>query len=187
MQVKEPALPAQLPAVEVQQSASVAQVAPAAPQVGHVSPAGQVPVQQAVPVAVQACPVAMQAGAAVVVVVEGAQVPPNKFRIPKSHVNPPNCIGCRRLLHVPDMQSVPLSTGKHNSPAANFVRQQPTPKPMVLVTAQYSVVLLHPLFTSVQRGSQKGRSSASAEWERTRGISAAPSDYCCNLNVTNRI
>ena len=60
------------------------------------------------------------------------------------------------------MHSVPLSTGKHNSPSANFVRQQPTPKPMVLVMGQYSVVLLQPLFTSVQRGSQKGRSSASA-------------------------
>ena len=91
------------------------------------------------------------------------QYPPNKFQKPKVHVIPPNSNGSMRLLHTPDWQSVPLLTGRQNSPPGNFVRQHPTPRPKVAVKAQYSVVLLHPLFSSVQRGSQRGRSSASAK------------------------
>ena len=76
-------------------------------------------------------------------------------------------MGGRRLLHVPDMQSVPLSIGIQKSPSADFVRQQPTPNPMVLVMAQYSVVLLQQLSSSEQIGSQRGRSSASTKVEQT--------------------
>ena len=139
-----------------QQSPSTVQACPAAEQHAMVPESSKqvgVVLQQSVSI-VQAS-IAAEHG-------EGAQFPPNKFRIPRSHVIPPKLNGIRRLIQVPDMQSVPLLRGKQNPPSAVFVRQQPTPKPMVLVMAQYSVLLLHPVFTSVQRGSQKGRSSASA-------------------------
>ena len=89
------------------------------------------------------------------------QYPPNKFQNPKVQVIPANWNGSMRLLHIPDMQSVPLLTGRQYSPTGIFARQHPTPNPMVAVKAQYSVVRLHPLLSSVQSGSQIGRSSAS--------------------------
>ena len=73
-------------------------------------------------------------------------------------------------MHVPDMQSVPLSMGTQKSPSADFVRQQPTPKPIVLVMAQYSMLLLQQLSISEQIGSQRGRSSASTKVEQTLEI-----------------
>ena len=89
------------------------------------------------------------------------QYPPNKFQNPKVQVIPANWNGSITLLHIPDMQSVPLLTGRQCSPTGIFARQHPTPNPMVAVKAQYSVVRLHPLLSSVQSGSQIGRSSAS--------------------------
>ena len=88
--------------------------------------------------------------------------PNHKFQKPKYKVTPNKSNVGIRLMQTPDMQSMPLSFGTHNSPGRDLDRQHPGPRPMIDEGAQYWVVVLQPELSSEHKGVQK-RSSTTLE------------------------